>query len=607
MLRRWVAGLLAGGLGWLSPAVRAEGQTWAVVVGIDDYTKESIPDLRYAGADAKVFAQALQKLLKISPEHLFLFTGDAADSNQVPNRLNLIYRLDWLSKSAKPEDVVIFYFAGHGAQVGADSFLLMKDSDNRSLETLKASALNRSDLNRLISRTVAARTLTVLDACRNDPTGAPSMDAGSLASFSESSNGREVVGLLSCSPGQRSWEWEEKKHGFFTYFLVEALQGGLKGNITPNSLAEYLAARVAPNTQTVIHQLQTPRMFYDGPSTTNWVLGTVTQGGPSVKELDISAARSDLASARLADLEARLRAEELRRKQAEAKVEALEKRSPAAASSDEMQKLVVARDLALKELLDTRKQLESVRTQLTGRSGPTAEAQLLQAEHEQLLAENKVLKAKIVVLEERLGGSGSSGGSKAGSRSFTLEENGPLSAEVKSLQSKYQQTPSPELKQQLIQAQIEKEAWDAKQYGEEINRLGGLYQAQVLEGMGDGDQADKQQVLQELSEIKEVGGTFEQIGQVHRRRTQVGISMAERLLAVTEGSALPGAEDEIRSLRAEIAALERKVAELTAANQKTDSYRRRVITKYFRDINTMPGMGDILDVVPVGPELQSLP
>jgi uncharacterized caspase-like protein len=600
--RPLTSGLLMGGLAWLAPPARAQGQTWAVVVGIDDYAKESIPDLRYAGADAKVLAQALQKLLKISPDHLFLFTGDAADSNQIPNRLNLIYRLDWLSKSASPDDVVIFYFAGHGAQVGAESFLLMKDSDNRSLETLKASALSKGDLNRLISRTAAARTLTVLDACRNDPSGA-AIDPAALGSFVDSGTSREVVGLLSCSPGQRSWEWEEKKHGFFTYYLVEALQGTLKGKITPSSLAEYLTEKVSGSAQQVVHQPQTPRMFYDGPSTTNWVLG-VSGGSASIKDLDVAAARSDLASAQLANLEARLRSEELRRKQAEAKLEALEKKT-AGGNSEELKKLVLARDLALNELLDTRRQLEEMRTQLTGRSGPSAEAQLMQAEHEQLVAENKVLKAKIVVLEEKLGGSGGAGGNKPAARSFTLEENGPLANQVKACAQKYQQQPGPELKTELLKAQIEKEMYDSKQYGDELNRLGERYEQQVYGATG--DSASLQELKQEIKEISETAQTLQGLGQRQERRTQMGVSLAEMLLAVTDGSAPPGTEENIQKLKSEIKAKEQEIAGYAKLAQESPTFRRRVISQHFRDLNSLPGLGDLFDIVPVGPEMQSLP
>ncbi|MFN8612163.1 MAG: caspase family protein [Vulcanimicrobiota bacterium] len=606
MGRAWTAGLLAAGLG-LTPPVPAEGQTWAVVVGIDDYSKESIPDLRYAGSDAKVFAQALQKLLKIAPDHLFLFSGDAADSNQIPNRLNLIYRLDWLSKTTRPDDVVIFYFAGHGAQVGSESFLLMKDSDNRSLETLKASALSKVDLNRLILRTSAARTLTVLDACRNDPTAGAGtvagMDSQAQANFADSGTGREVVGLLSCSPGQRSWEWEEKKHGFFTYYLVEALQGSLKDKITPNSLAEYLTAKVNPSAQAVVHQPQTPRMFYDGPSTTSWVLGSSTQNPASLKELEVGAARTDLSSAQVANLEARLRAEELRRKQAEAKVEALEKRGPSV-NGDEMQKLVVARDLALKELLDTRKQLEEARTQMTGRSGPSAEAVLIQAEHDQLVAENRVLKAKIVVLEEKLGGGGSPGG-KSSARSFTLEENGPLSAEVKSLETRYKQQPTPELKVQLLKARIENESYDAKQYADELGRLGEVYEREVLTKLSDRPR-EAEQLKQELVDIGDVGTNLVNLGDCQQRRAQAGLSLAEKLLAVTEGSAPAGSEDEIQRLRSQIKQLEAEQNQ-RVLDLRHGTYRRRVISRSFREINALPGLGDIFDVVPVGPELQDLP
>ncbi|MCW5872015.1 MAG: caspase family protein, partial [Candidatus Eremiobacteraeota bacterium] len=295
--------VLAAALSLSAPSL-AEGQTWAVVVGIDNYAKEGIPALRYAGADAKLFAQALQTLLKVPQDHLYLFTSDSVESGQSPSRLNLVYRLDWLSKNARAEDVVIFYFAGHGAQVEGTSFLLTDDSDPRSLETLKASALNTADLNRLIDRTAAAKTLTVLDACRNNPSGG--RDEYSVAAqFALTGKGKEVVGLVSCSPGQRSWEWEAKKHGFFTYFLVEAMQGktgGIKGNITPASLAEFLDTQVPTQTLSVVRQKQNPRLFYDGPSSSGWVLGKAPASATPMKDLESLAARAELLAAEKVEL-----------------------------------------------------------------------------------------------------------------------------------------------------------------------------------------------------------------------------------------------------------------------------------------------------------------
>lgn len=53
-----VLGLL-GLLAWSWPGPRAvptPPRTWVVAVGIDDYVRESIPDLRFAAADARLMA-----------------------------------------------------------------------------------------------------------------------------------------------------------------------------------------------------------------------------------------------------------------------------------------------------------------------------------------------------------------------------------------------------------------------------------------------------------------------------------------------------------------------------------------------------------------------
>ncbi|MFN8614265.1 MAG: hypothetical protein U0931_42430, partial [Vulcanimicrobiota bacterium] len=111
----------------------------------------------------------------------------------------------------------------------------------------------------------------------------------------------------------------------------------------------------------------------------------------------------------------------------------------------------------------------------------------------------------------------------------------------------------------------------------------------------------------ELREISDTAKTLQDLGQRHQRRTQMGVSLAEMLLAVTDGSAAPGTEDKIANLQAEISKLEKENAGYAELAKKDSTFRRRVISKSFRDLNGLPGLGDIFDVVPVGPELQNLP
>lgn len=593
----------------------AEGQTWAVVVGIDNYTKEGIPALHYAGADAKIFGQALQTLLKVPKDHLFLFTSDSVESGQSPSRLNLVYRLDWLSKNTKPDDVVIFYFAGHGAQVEGTSFLLTDDADPRSLETLKASALSTADLNRLIDRTSAARTLTVLDACRNNPSGG--RDEYSVAAqFALTGKGKEVVGLVSCSPGQRSWEWEDKKHGFFTYFLVEAMQGksgGIQGNITPASLAEFLDTQVPTQTVAVVRQKQNPRLFYDGPSSSGWVLGKAPASATPMKDLEGLAAKAQLLAAEKAELEARLRAEEARRREVELRLEAADRKAAtvgARPASEETQKLALARDLALKELVETKKELETLRVQLAARGGPSAESELMLAEREQLRAENKVLLAKITLLEGRLQDS-----KVSMSRSFTLDDNGPLSARAKELNALALTTPSPENRLLAAQADVNRELYDADQLTEEVDRLTGVWfdelrrlerQLQSTERENDSLRAENERMQSELEVLGIVQSVY--------RNKKEQADLAKRLAQV-QLSSLEGNNPSLDATRArEQKALQdcrERIAlqvERLEALVKFQPAKRIYISRDFRRMNSMPGMGDIMDIpVKTGPELQTLP
>ena len=621
---------LAAGLS-LSAAALAQGKTWAVVVGIDNYTKEGIPALHYAGADAKIFAQALESLLKVPKENLFLFTSDAVASGQSPNRLNLVYRLDWLSKNAKPDDVVIFYFAGHGAQVEGTSFLLTDDADTRSLETLKASALNTADLNRLIDRTAAAKTLTVLDACRNNPAGGKD-EYSVAAQFALTGKGKEVVGLVSCSPGQRSWEWEEKKHGFFTYYLVEAMQGkskAIKGNITPASLAEFLDSQVPAQTLSVVRQKQNPRLFYDGPSSSGWVLGKAPDAPTSIKDLEVQAAKAEMLLAEKTELEARLRAEEARRRQVEMKLEAAERKATTVGvkPSEESKKLALTSDLALKELMATKQDLDNLRAQLAARGGPSAETQLMLAEREQLRAENKVLLAKVAVLEGKLQES-----KVSMARSFTLEENGPLSARAQAMNARAQAEPTDANRMAAAQADLARDLNDSQQLREELGRLTGSWwdilrrmereaiakdrTIEALETENERLAARNQRMEALLAQDKQMQaslGTVQLEGEIFDGKAEeagYAAQAAQSQLASLEGGGAAAdaarirSEKALRDARAKNAAL----LERLEAMVKFEPARRRFISRKFWQMNTMPGMGDILDIpVPVGPELQNLP
>lgn len=260
---------------------------WAVVVGVNEYQRSGVSDLKYAVSDAKLFAQALTDIVGVPRDQLFLYTTEAQSSTEMPRLTNLVYRLEWLKERVQPQDTIVFYFAGHGVEAEGETFLLMDNADNRSKATLSMSTLNARLLFDLLEQCQVKDTLVVLDACRNDPTaGRGAEDNPMTDSMSrglvfqpvagQTNKDRHLATLFACNVGERSYEWPDKGHGFFTYYLVEGLKSGQ--NITLGGLSAFVREQVA-SASSQVGEKQQPTLRYEGPGPEQWVLAQNLGGG----------------------------------------------------------------------------------------------------------------------------------------------------------------------------------------------------------------------------------------------------------------------------------------------------------------------------------------
>ncbi|MBT9588769.1 caspase family protein, partial [bacterium] len=381
----------------LAPSAFAQGKTWAVVVGIDEYVRPAIPKLRYAVADAKLFARALQDTMKIPTDNIFLMTSDSVDENAQPRLTNVAFRLGWLSEKAQKEDTIIFYFAGHGMTVDGQPFLLTEESDNRSGSTLKVSALSGADVIGTLRKPAIANVWVVLDACRNSPSGKGEvrLDDTLSGSFSHADVGRErTATMFACKVGERSWEWDEVKHGCYTYFLVDGLRreaADPEGRVTMQGLSNFVNEQVPKATQK-LGTSQNPRLFYGGAGPDQWVLAQV----PAAAQKDPKKRPADIANyvAQLEILQAKLDRETALRVAAEQK-----------ARSEESRRLELEQRLAVME-----KQVSGT----AGLSGPKSEPKLmayaerglqdgaLELEVKRLQEENRSLNQRLSDLQSNL-------------------------------------------------------------------------------------------------------------------------------------------------------------------------------------------------------------
>ncbi|MBS2036341.1 caspase family protein [bacterium] len=299
-----------------------EGKTYAVVIGVDNYLNPNVPKLRYAVADANIFAQALKQTLKLPDENLFLLTSNSPDDPNHPRAVNIANRLAWLNSHCKREDTIIFYFAGHGITMDKQPYLLTEESDNSNTLSLGVSSLPGAVLMDYLGKVKAANVWLVLDACRNNAGREPN-SLGDVA-FTRTDVGQDrTATMFSCKIGERSWESDEFQHGFYTYYLVAGLREKAvddKGVIDMQGLSRFVSTQV-PEAVSKLGQKQTPWLSYGGSD--SWVLakGLPPASGKAVAKADAAVAEY---VAKLELKQAELDRETARRVAAEARAQALE-------------------------------------------------------------------------------------------------------------------------------------------------------------------------------------------------------------------------------------------------------------------------------------------
>ena len=140
---------------------------------------------------------------------------------------------------------MVVYFSGHGLQEGGRSALALADTHDAS-DALPIAEL-RSDL----AACRAAVKFLILDACHSGGAEGPAIHEPSSENLAKEIVRERLPGavVLASSRGdQSSWEWNDRKHGVFSYWLARALEGGADtngdGRLTVDEVYNYTYERV---------------------------------------------------------------------------------------------------------------------------------------------------------------------------------------------------------------------------------------------------------------------------------------------------------------------------------------------------------------------------
>ncbi len=239
---------------------------WAVVIGAGRYESPEVPRLRYTVPDAEGLYQILIGPAGFKQEHVLLLTDR---TERKPTLRNIKWALGtFLARSAKKDDTVFIFFAGHGApevdqqgveRDGLAKYLVPIDAEP---DDLYSTALPMDELQTIFNRIEAERVIVFLDACYSGAAGGRTFASKKTRAMNVDdlflerltrSKGRAI--LTASRPAEVSLELPELGHGVFTYYLIQGLQGAADlnhdGIVSLQELYEYLEQQVTQKARSV--------------------------------------------------------------------------------------------------------------------------------------------------------------------------------------------------------------------------------------------------------------------------------------------------------------------------------------------------------------------
>ena len=217
---------------------------FAVVMGVEKY--RDINGVEYAAADARLVRAYLNRLLGYPEENIALLLNDRATRTDLEKFLG-----PWLKNRVNEQSQVFVYYAGHGAPdpKTGEAFIVPYDGDPNYLGK---TGYPLRDLYAALSDLPAKRIIVALDACFSGAGGRSVIAKGArplvISQQKSAPPGDHLVILSAASGAQISTSSDLRKHGLFTYYLLQGLRGEADpqktGAITVGHLFQYVRANV---------------------------------------------------------------------------------------------------------------------------------------------------------------------------------------------------------------------------------------------------------------------------------------------------------------------------------------------------------------------------
>lgn len=197
--------------------------TYVVSVGIADY--QNINDLKFTETDVATF----NKIMAQYDADITTLTGAQA------THVNILKTVRAVFGKAKPSDVVIFFFSGHGYEGGFCCYDMQPNSH--------LGGMSYKEMQILFRNCRAGKKMVFADACFS---GGLSKQLTQLQVQAVLNN--DVMFFLSSRLDETSLELPRGPNGLYTYFLAQGLCGAADVNndriISVSEIYNYVSAKV---------------------------------------------------------------------------------------------------------------------------------------------------------------------------------------------------------------------------------------------------------------------------------------------------------------------------------------------------------------------------
>lgn len=193
------------------------------IFSVPKYQSEDITNLPFCSQDGIELKKVFNNHLGIEDEYIRL-VGD--DLDQEVSKADILKNVIQLRRIAEPDDIIIFYFSGHGFSENNVGYLATSDTD---LDIASDTSIPINRIREELNKSVAKIKILIIDSCYSGIGTGKKFDNKMSEDFEKSlfsdiSEGWVI--FASCTSNEMSYSLENESLSVFTSYLIE----GLKGN-----------------------------------------------------------------------------------------------------------------------------------------------------------------------------------------------------------------------------------------------------------------------------------------------------------------------------------------------------------------------------------------